>query len=96
MLKKQKQLKLEKKEGENCMIKTQKKDFFSKEVCDRCGAPLKNGRIMSMYNEDCICIKCKVAETKRSDYADAVRAVEEAHKRGDDMFKGIGLKKEDR
>ena len=31
-------------------------NFFSKSCCDRCGGTLENGRIMSMFNEDCICM----------------------------------------
>lgn len=42
--------------------------FFSKRNCDRCGKDLSGGRIMSMYNEDCICMECKDKETKRPDY----------------------------
>ena len=45
--------------------------FFSQKHCDRCGGSLDGGRIMSMYNEDCICMKCKEKETKRPDYKTA-------------------------
>ena len=47
-------------------------DFFSKTNCDRCGGSLKGGRIMSMYNDDCLCMECKSKECNRSDYKDAV------------------------
>ena len=47
--------------------------FFTQQFCDRCGADLKNGRIMSMYNEDCICMACKEKQKQRDDYADAVK-----------------------
>lgn len=64
--------------------------FFSVRFCDRCHQPLTDGRIMSMYNEDVLCMKCKEAETKREDY-DHAREVEIAHVcAGDRNFKGIG------
>ncbi|MBQ7797581.1 MAG: gamma-glutamylcyclotransferase [Clostridia bacterium] len=66
--------------------------FFTKKHCDRCGASLEGGRIMSMYNEDCICMKCKDAETKRSDYKDAQNAEIAEVKKGNYNFKGIGQK----
>lgn len=66
--------------------------FFSKKVCDRCGAPLTNGRTMSMFNEDCICMKCKKEETQRADYTVAQTAEENETKIGNYNFKGIGLK----
>ena len=47
--------------------------FFFQDNCDRCGGSLREGRIMSMYNEDCICIKCKEIERLRPDYKDAVQ-----------------------
>ena len=49
-------------------------NFFSKSCCDRCGGTLKNGRIMSMFNEDCICIKCSNEERKQPDFKKAVEA----------------------
>lgn len=66
--------------------------FFEKKVCDRCGAPL-NIRIMSMYNEDVICMKCKEKERKREDYSKAVEADINAIRNGDYNFKGIGYTK---
>jgi len=68
-----------------------KETFFGKTKCDRCGSVLRFGRIMSMYNEDCICMRCKAQEMQRPDYKKAVEAVERAHRNGDDNFKGIGL-----
>ena len=66
--------------------------FFTQRNCDRCGGDLSKGRTMSMYNEDCICMKCKDAERKRFDYAEARDAETEAVKNGNRNFKGIGLK----
>ena len=70
-------------------------DFFKKTRCDRCGGSLDGGRIMSMYNEDVICMACKEKERKRTDYRDAVEADNAAIRRGDFNFKGIWLGKED-
>lgn len=53
---------------------------------------MKDGRIMSMYNEDCICMECKRKEQQRADYHKAVEADHEHIKAGDYSFKGIGLK----
>lgn len=66
--------------------------FFKVNKCDRCGGSLDKGRIMSMYNEDVICMECKDKETGRPDYKDAVAADHEHIRRGDYNFKGIGLK----
>ena len=68
--------------------------FFTQEFCDRCGGSLEDGRIMSMYNNDCICMKCKEAERRRADYNDAVKADHDAIKAGNYNFAGIGLKPE--
>lgn len=66
--------------------------FFTKKYCDRCGKDLQGGRIMSMFNEDCICMKCKYKETKHKDYNRARdRELEEVRK-GNYNFKGIGFK----
>lgn len=48
--------------------------FFTQKNCDRCDGSLKSARIMSMYNEECICMKCKDEERKRADYKDAHEA----------------------
>jgi hypothetical protein len=66
--------------------------FFTQKYCDRCFGDLSGGRIMSMYNEDCICMKCKDAERKRDDYAQARDTEHEQVKNGNMNFKGIGLK----
>lgn len=64
--------------------------FFSQKYCDRCGKDLKSGRIMSMFNEDCICMECKEEESKDKNYKKARdREIEEVRKRNYN-FKGIG------
>ncbi|MFA5375885.1 MAG: gamma-glutamylcyclotransferase [Dehalococcoidia bacterium] len=57
-------------------------------TCQRCG---KEGRsyIMSMFNEDLICMDCKKKETKQPGYEEARRAEHEAVKSGNYNFKGI-------
>jgi hypothetical protein len=50
------------------------------------------GTIMSMYNEDMICMDCKTKETERPDYEKARDAEYEAVKNGNRNFKGIGYK----
>jgi len=71
-------------EGGNIMDK-----FFTKKCCDRCGGSLKGGRIMSMLNTDCICMKCKDKEKADKDYEEAVRAEKEELLKGNYNFKGI-------
>ena len=66
--------------------------FFTQKYCDRCGGSLEGGRIMSMYNEDCICMNCKREERKRSDYTRAMDAEINAVRNHDYNFKGIGFK----
>lgn len=63
--------------------------FFTKKYCDRCNSSLENGRIMSMFNTECICIDCKDAEKKRKDYGQAVEAELEEIKKGNYNYKGI-------
>jgi hypothetical protein len=63
--------------------------FFTQKTCDRCGGSLKDGRIMSMYNKDCICMDCKDKERKRIDYKEAVKADIEEIKKGNLNYKGI-------
>lgn len=67
-----------------------KDDFFTKEKCDRCGGSLENGRIMSMFNMDCICMECKKKETQRKDYKLAVETERAEVMKGNRNFKGIG------
>ena len=63
--------------------------FFTQKHCDRCGGSLKAGRIMSMYNTDCICLTCKDKEAKRDDYDEAVKADHEEIKKENYNYKGI-------
>lgn len=63
--------------------------FFTQKYCDRCGKDLKYGRIMSMFNEDCICMDCKEKETQDKDYEKAVKTEYEEIKKGNYNFPGI-------
>lgn len=65
--------------------------FFSQTHCDRCGGELNGGRIMSMYNEDTICMKCADAERRRDDYSRARDAERAAVLSGNRNFRGVGL-----
>ena len=65
--------------------------FFTQDTCDRCGGSLENGRTMSMFNTDCICMKCKDAERNRPKYKEAQKAVRQAEMSGNRNFAGIGL-----
>lgn len=66
-------------------------NFFTQKTCDRCSGSLEAGRIMSMYNNDCICLKCKEEEKKRPNYKDALEADRREIKKGNYNFAGIGL-----
>lgn len=63
--------------------------FFIQKTCDRCRGSLKNGRIMSMYNTECICIECQRKERLNEDYDLAVKADHEEIKKGNYNYKGI-------
>ena len=63
--------------------------FFTQKTCDRCGGSLDGGRIMSMFNTDCICLACKEKEKARNDYKKAVRAELDELKKGNTNYKGI-------
>ena len=65
--------------------------FFTQTTCDRCGGSLKGGRTMSMFNTDCICMKCKENERKRPDYGSARDAEMDAVRSGNMNFCGIGF-----
>ena len=66
--------------------------FFNKKYCDRCGCSLENkGRIMSMFNMDCLCSDCKDKERLNPRYKEAVEADNEEIRKGNYNFEGIGL-----
>ena len=63
--------------------------FFTQKNCDRCGGTLEAGRVMSMFNTDCLCLACKEKEKNRPDYPAAVKAENDAVKKGNTNFNGI-------
>lgn len=63
--------------------------FFKQENCDRCGQPLTNGRIMSMLNTECICLKCKEAEQQLPEYEEATLRELKEVKKGNLNYQGI-------
>lgn len=63
--------------------------FFSQKTCDRCGGSLKDGRIMSMFNTECICLDCSKKEKKNDDYDRAVKADHDEIKKDNYNYKGI-------
>ena len=60
-------------------------DFLAKTRCDRCGTKL-TARIMSRFNEDCLCMGCEQEERKHPDYAKAAEAELTAIRAGDYNF----------
>ena len=63
--------------------------LFTQTSCDRCNKDLKGGRIMSMFNTDCICIDCSDKEKLDKDYKKAVEADHKEIRKGNYNFKGI-------
>ena len=59
-------------------------------VCARCKKEVTSF-IMSMFNTDVICLKCKDKETKHPRYKEAQEAERKAVRNGDFNFPGIGL-----
>lgn len=55
-------------------MKNDANDFYSKMTCDRCGSSLRDGRTMSMFNTDCICMKCKYEEMKSDKYNEVIQS----------------------
>lgn len=64
--------------------------FLAAKNCDRCNKPLDGTRIMSMFNEDVLCLDCKCEERKFSNYEEARTARLAAAKTGNRNFKRIG------
>jgi len=63
--------------------------FFTQKTCDRCGSSLADGRTMSMFNTDCICIICCEKEQHGKDYDKALKADHEQIRKGNYNFEGI-------
>ena len=65
-------------------------DSMYRDLCDRCHKPTNGITIMSMFNQDIICIPCKKLEKNEASYKDAVEADHKAIKEGNYNFPGIG------
>lgn len=70
--------------------------FFTQKLCDRCKGDLRNGRIMSMINKDCICFECSIKETQSERYEEAVAAEQGEICSGNWNYDGIGFEEESR
>lgn len=62
--------------------------------CERCHKPTNGITIMSMFNEQIICMECKGKEKQRPDYDKALQADIAEIKKGNYNFEGIGLKED--
>ncbi len=71
-----------------------KDKFFTQEYCDRCGKSLKDGRIMSMLNTECICMKCSEKERKHPNFEKARDAEHELIKKNMANTNSISLSSE--
>ena len=63
--------------------------FFSQKNCDKCGGSLTDGRIMSRFDESCLCILCSDKEKQDPDYKKAVEAEHEQIRRGNYNYEGL-------
>ena len=68
--------------------------FYTVSKCDRCGGSLEGGRILSMFNTDVLCMKCKDEERKRPDYKAAQEADIAEIKKGNYNFEEMGYNNE--
>ena len=64
-------------------------EFFTRKTCERCGGSLESGRIMSMFNTQCICMECAGKEKERPDYQEALEADQKEIRKGNYNYKGI-------
>lgn len=67
--------------------------FFTQKSCSRCGGSLDGGRIMSRFNEDCICMECSDKERDHKGYKAACDAEVAEIKKGNYNFKGVGYER---
>ena len=59
-----------------------------RDKCDRCGQSTTGTTIMSIFNEDVICMKCKEEEKNDPEYEAACIAEREAVMKGERNFLG--------
>lgn len=65
-------------------------ESMQRDNCDRCEKPTHGETIMSMFNQQVICMPCKKKEQEHRDYAEAREADYAAIKSGNYNFKGKG------
>jgi len=63
--------------------------FFTIKQCECCGGSLEGGRIMSRFNENCICIDCSDKEKQDPEYHRAVDADIAEIRKGNYNYKGL-------
>jgi hypothetical protein len=63
--------------------------FFTQTQCDRCHGDLTSGRIMSMFNTECLCMQCAEQERQDREYNKAAEADHEHIRQGNYNFRGI-------
>ena len=66
--------------------------FFTQTKCDRCGCSLEQGRTMSIFNTECICMTCKDKERTDPRYKEAVAKEREETLQGNLSYLGIDNK----
>lgn len=71
------------------------RSFFSRKTCERCKQKIEDGRTMSMFNSETICLWCKEVEELHPQYDEACKADKMASRKGIKYFCGIGVKKEE-
>lgn len=69
-------------------LKTFESFSMHRELCDRCHKPTGGSTIMSMFNDDVICMACKEEEKQDPEYKAASKAEMDAVKSGDRNYKG--------
>ena len=74
-------------------IKSFESFSMHRDNCDRCGESTNGTTILSMYNDEVICMKCKEEEKNRPDYKDACDVDNDQIRKGNYNFKGIGYTK---
>ncbi len=63
--------------------------FFTQKTCDRCGGSLDIGRIMSMFNTDCLCLDCKKKEKHHPKYKEVAETELAEVKKGNYNYQGL-------
>jgi hypothetical protein len=69
-------------------LKTYESFEMNKSICDRCGEPTNGVTIMSMFNEDVICMTCKKEEKNDPEYQAASDSELEEVRKGNTNYKG--------